>query len=635
MFNKLQFYLFTTILIFVMISNVHPQNIQRYNVGYFEAGQYDIHSILRDEYFKQLEHLLPENMQLVTIPEGYRSADWNRDKSKKMAKQLADIKHLDFIIALGPWVVQDLLEAGFEKPIIGMHQFNPKAEGLIDANNRPIADNLTVHFRPSKIVDDISLLTKIIPIRKLGLLYFPSDDTTNSLYEHVYSLGKQFGFEVITATEYDNEGTFAFFKSYNKIRSKRVDAIYLPPLWGLDSKDLTEFFLMLDRDKVPSFTDEGSLLIQHGATMTNNYFGIVSEAYFNATKTVKILNGSTPADLLVVFRSGHHIALNKKSLEICNIDIRADLYNSYQTFGVVNDEETPVSQLPELVHRAISQNPQILSFDDKLQIAESKIDITKSALRPQVSTKIELDYIDNNFRHNYRDYLDKNTFRASVDISQTLFSLETLKSIQSDKKLKKITQISKLSEQLDLELAVSLAYIDYLQIGEQIDLIQNLRSMVSYNLEILYAKQTIENSDSLDYIRLENYRYSLTLDFIKNNRLLQTTQVIINSLLNLPPDDKFLLQTDYFSEKQFIEYESPIISKLQTHSEQANISTQLLQKMLQNAPNQSNSDAVIAYHKSILNKNKAAFYPEFKLHGSLLYDDRQQETNFFQEKRPS
>lgn len=635
MLKIIKLFVSSLLLLLTILPVANAKEITRLNIGYFEAGKYDIHTILQDEYFKQVENLLPDSIKLVSIPEGYRSAEWDREKSKKMAKQLTSIKHIDLMLAVGPWVVQDLLDAGFDKPIIGMHQFNPKAEGLLKENNRPIADNLTIHFRPSKTFDDINALVKLVPIRKLGLLYFPTDDTTHSLYNHIKSLGEQYGFEVFTATEYDNYGKFAFYKSYNSIKKHRVDALYLPPLWGLSSAALPNFFKMLSNDRVPTFTDEGSLLIQHGATATNNFYGIVSEAYFNAYKTVEIINGATPADLPVIFRSGYHIGLNIQSAKKCKVKIRSDIYNSFQLISKEKNDHISVSTLSEVVNRALNQNPHILSQLDKLDAADAQIGIAKSTYLPQIYSEAELDYTDNNFHHNYHNNIEKEALRSSLNFSQTVFSKEKLKEIQSAKDFKKIMRISKLSEQLDLELAVSQAYLDYLKIQEQSNVIQNIRNMLSYNIEILHAKNLLHLTDSLGNLRLENFRYNLTLDYIENERLLKTTQILLNSLLNMPPDELFILQEEYFSENQFIQYESPIIDKLLTHSSQEKIGNNLLDKMLIQNPNQTKSDAVIAYNKTILEKNRSSFYPEFQLHGSLLYDDFQTETELFKEKNPS
>ncbi len=635
MYNRLKIFTTILVLLFAINFSTYAEDIKRYNVGFFEAGQYDVHEVLRDEYSKQLEMLLPDSVQIVAIPEGYRSAEWNRENSKKMAKQLVDIKHLDFVVAVGPWVVQDLLDAGFKKPIIGMHQFNPKADGFLGKNDRPIADNLTVHFRPGKAIDDISTLAKLLPLKKLGLLYFPSEDNSNSFYNHIKSLGDRFGFEVVTATAYDNEGTYAFFKSYNKIKKQRVDALYLSPLWGLNSSEISEFFQMLDRDKVPTFTDEGSILIQKGATATNNYYGVVSEAYFNAFKTVEILNGAVPADLPVIFRGEYHVAINKLSAQKCGLELRADIFNSYQLIGEENNEHLPVSTLSEVVNLALNQNPLILSHFDKLDAADAKVAIAKSTLKPQIYGEAQLDYLDDNYRHNYQYNIEKEALRTSLNFSQTLFSKEKLKEIKSTKEIKKIVEINKLTTQLDLELAVSQAYVDYLKIKEQGKIINNIRSMVSYNLEILHAKQLLNNPDSLDYLRLDNYRYNLTLAYIKNHRDLQTAQVLLNSLLNLPPETEFLLQEDYFSEDKFIQFESPVIGKLLTHSSQEKIGNKLLDKILKQNPNQLKSDMDIAYNKTLLDKNKSSFYPEVSLQGSLYYNDFQKESDLFQTRKQS
>ncbi len=433
MYNKFNSLVSILLFTFIVTSSITATTVKKIKIGFFEAGKYDIHSILRDEYFKQLESLLPDSIQIITIPEGYRSADWNRPASKKMAGELARLKNIDMILAIGPWVVQDLLDAGFDKPIIGMHQFNPKAEGLTIANDRPKAENLTVHFRPGKVAEDIRALTKLMPVERLGVLAFSSDDTANSVYNHIKALGDQLGFKVFSATEFDNEGTFAFYKSYNTLKKKHVDAIYLGPLWGLNSLDIENFFEMLNKEKVPSFTDEGSLLIRVGATATNNYFGLISEAYYNAYKTLEIINGTTPADLPIILRSNSHLAINKHSAKLCELKMRADAYNSYEIIGAENNSDITPSTLSELVSRAISQNPKILSQIDLLDAAEAQNAIAKSSYKPQIYGDAAYNYTDNNYHHNLSNSSEKEIFTSALHISQTLFHLKNSKRLKQPK----------------------------------------------------------------------------------------------------------------------------------------------------------------------------------------------------------
>ena len=635
MLKQTKLVLLQIVIFSILICSNTYSTVKKYNIGYFEAGKYDVNSQLRNEYFKQLESLLPDTIQLISIPEGYKSADWNRTTCKKMAQELTANKNIDFLIAVGPWVLEDLLEAGFKKPIIGMHQFNPKAQGLLVDNDRPIVDNLTVHFRPGKTFEDIAALTKLIDIKRLGVLSFPTDDTVNSLYKHMQSLGEQYGFSVHTAEGFDNEGTYAFYKAYNTLKSKRVDAIYLGPLFGLNSDELTGFFEMLNRDRVPCFVDEGALLVQLGATITNSYFGIASEAYFSAYKTIQIINGAVPADLPVIFRGEPFIALNKKSAEQCKVELRTDIINNYMIVGDGVPQDISISPLNEIVHRAINQNPSILSLSDKLDAVQADIDIAKSLYKPQLSGESRLGVIDNNFQQNYQNYIDKNIFRSSLHLTQTLFSKEKLKEIKHSKEIKKITELQNNSDKLDLEETVSLAYLDILKFQEYIAVIQNIQSMLSYNIELLYAKQKLNENDSLAVLRLENFRYSFTLDFIENRHLLKTAQIILNSLLNLPPDEKILLDQKYFSEESYISTEAPLIQKLVSPKAQNEVKNKFQQIILSQNPNQLIADAEINLQKSSLEKAKSSMYPELQLEGSLYYDKYRSENLLYKEKNPS
>ena len=621
-----------TLLLALLPVNSFAKDTEKINVGYFEAGHYPVHSLLRDEYFKQLQQLLPENIEIVQIPEGYRSADWDRATSITMAKQLKNIKHLDIVIAFGPWVVNDLLEAGFTKPIIGLHQFNPKAEGLLDENNRPVADNLTVHFRPGKTLDDIHILTKLFKVKKLGLLYFPTEQNKFSMSEHIKSLGQRFGFEVVTAEKYDNKGTYAFFKSYNAIRGK-IDALYLPPLWGLETKSIGDFFEMLNREKVPTFTDEGGIIVEKGATATNNYFGVVSEARFNAVKTVDIINGKTPADLPVIFRSGFNLAVNQKSVSKCKVRINSEVFNNYTVIGSKPTEDIPLYQLSELVNRAIYQNPGFLAASDAVAAAQSDVDISKSGYFPQLYGQLSVDNIDENLRHNSLNRLDKNIYQSSLNLEQKLFSLESLKSINSAKKKTALIESDQKAAQLDLELAVSLAYLDYLKFSEQLKALKNIRTMLNYNLETAHAIQIISGKDSLAILRMESKRYNLTLKNIELLQLRKSSRIILNSLLNLPAEEKYILQDDLFTEDRFIQYESAFLDKIKSYDVQRAIAQKIETEAFANNPALARSDFSIEWQKALLDENKSSFYPTVGLHASLYYNDYLKESALFEEKK--
>ena len=84
-----------------------------FRVGFFEGGAYPAHAEFRSHFRDQLRAMTPPDIDLVYIPDGFKSAEWDRQKSRAMAAELAQNLEVDLVVALGPWTVEDLLAAGF------------------------------------------------------------------------------------------------------------------------------------------------------------------------------------------------------------------------------------------------------------------------------------------------------------------------------------------------------------------------------------------------------------------------------------------------------------------------------------------------------------------------------------------
>ena len=248
-------------------------------VGYFEGGEDPINFLLREEIQRQMTNMTPPDTQFVFVPEGYRSAGWVRDSSRVMAAQLAAVPGIDVMVAVGPWVVQDLLTAGYSRPILGVRQIDLLGAGLVDSTGTPVARNLTVHEMPGKIEDDIAVLTRLLPVEKLGVLWFDAGDgksdsegEAKSVIARVTRLGQQAGFETVTAGGFNIHRTYAFFRGYNDL-PKDIDALYLGPTWGLTVTMINELLRLAMNDGIPVFTWEGKFLVTRGA------FGKIGRAH--------------------------------------------------------------------------------------------------------------------------------------------------------------------------------------------------------------------------------------------------------------------------------------------------------------------------------------------------------------------
>lgn len=603
-----------------------------FNIGYFEAGPYMVHSILRTEFYTQLRQMLPDDYEFVTIPQGFRSADWKRDTCRIMAQQLVYERSVDILIAMGPWVVHDLLEAGYDRPIIAMHQYDPDAEGLLDARGRPVVSNLTVHNRPTKMAEDLTFVSRLVDIKKLGFLYFPSGDEADEVLRKAQEIGHKLGFEVVTAAGADNYGTFAYFKSFNQLE-KDIDALYVVPLWGLDNHNLPEFLNMVSDARKPCLTSEGKIILERGAFATSSMYSVVSEAIFNASKALRIMQGELPADLPTEFQSGHALAINNKAAKKCGVNLPEDVMTDFYVIDDPVVTDAGYFSLNDAVNRAMNQNPGYLAQMEALEVAARAASQAKSDYLPHLYSTTRITHVDDNFTHNWRGFISNDIYETSINLEQQIFSLETIRNIQLASEERELKDVNFFQAQLDLELAVSLAYLNYLRAEDVLQAQVNNRALIEHNLELALAKVQVNRGDSLDIIRLEDERYQGTLRVIEAKTNLRVARVMLNALFNLPGDEPFQPDSVTFSNESFFRNEGRVYQKISDPVLRKEVENKLMADAQALNPTTRLVDARINIQQALLARNSARFYPSLGLRASLNFSDWLEETPTFQEEK--
>jgi outer membrane protein TolC len=597
------------------------ESVKHFRLAYFEGGQYPVHSILRKEFTHQLRLVLPEGYEIAFVPEGYRSARWKRDSCRVMAKQLAAVQNIDMLIAMGPWVVEDLLEAGFTKPILAMHQFDPMAQGLVGDEGRPVANNLTVHVKPGQIEDDLRTLTKLVNVRRLGVLYFPSNDEGEKVISAITSLGKTFNFEVITAEGYDNYGTYAFFKAYHQL-DKKIDALYLLPMWGMNDNKVGEFFSLAARNSIPTFTSEGRYLVERGALGSNTAYSIVSDARYNAVKAARILQGELPVNLPIEFRGGTALALNEQTAQQCSVTLPMEAVSSAYLVVAPVPETTPHYTLTDAVERTLSYNPGYLARYDAVEAAIQAAKQAYSTYLPQVVAGASMAHFDDNAVANSRGAFENDRYRSTLLLHQRIFSAETIKSIQLAAKQKNLERINLQQAKLDLELAVTAAYLNYLGAWEILQTQLRFCTLVDRNLEIAGTRFLIEEGSEIDLLRWRDERHKATLRIIHARSDLKVAAVLLNVMFNLPGSNPIALDTLSFSESHFWSDYDLLHFVVPDEESQRRLQDALVAKGLQQNPAMRSFNVDIAIQRDLLSKNRARYYPTLDFRASFNYADQ-------------
>jgi len=143
----------------------------------------------------------------------------------------------------------------------------------------------------------------------------------------------------------------------------------------------------------------------------------------------------------------------------------------------------------------------------------------------------------------------------------------------------------------------------------------------------------LDDFDSLDIMQLETKRYSFILAATEQKHLLQSARIILNSLLNLPGSENFLLDHSQFSETGFINGEALLIERLTKTASRTQLQKKIENRIYNSNPQLYAADFAIEWQKSRLAEKKAAFYPTLDLDASVSYNHYLKDTDFFKEKK--
>ncbi|MFH2034796.1 MAG: TolC family protein [Candidatus Zixiibacteriota bacterium] len=544
--NRHRFWIF---LFFVLPLSLFAQKDKApIQIGYFEAGQYYTHKLV----YREISDFLHENeselnREIQFNPYGYRTAEWDRDKCRAMARELAAMKNLDIILAAGPWVIEDLIEAGYKGAIVGIYQFDPVITGLVSEDGHPVADNMTLTYSPNKVAMDIRKMNELFSPKKIGFVYFPTGNEFTSMYAQIQRASKDFAEDVYGGNEYGNGRFYSFFKSFNFIRGE-IDALYVPPLWGVELQEISEFFRETIRAKIPTFTAEGFIINEKGATAGNNQYFHKPMARFTARKIIDIIKGATPGDLPTKFNEIPTLSLNLESArEIGHTFTRNQIYNA-KAIPEIPQSEIPRYSLTQILDQAERENVDLLKIE---KLYEAVMAESKNACKtyyPQIDlnaywiTGDDKNYISTYEKDFNRKYL------AEINLEQKILSLSSLKSIQIAQKKMQIGEMELDQARADLLKNVLAIYLDLLQAEDRLTLnSQYLDLLIGYYSTAICDLQ-FGLKDSLDISMLEEQIVSAKIETHRLMAGIKIAQVVLNVIINRPGDQKIILERGEFED---------------------------------------------------------------------------------------
>ncbi len=611
--------LYQVILVALFVLSVQAVPAKRtVRIGYFEGGTYLMHKVVMGEIRHNLERMAGDSIDIVYVPNGYFSAEWDREICKTMSHDVVRNKSIDIVIAAGPWVIEDLLEAGFDKPIVGICQFDPFIQGLVDSTGRPKVKNLTVNYRPNKIKNDMAALERLFPSVKIGLLYFPSGDESEKLRDKVYAEAGKYGAVVHAGKEFSDRKLYTFFGSFSQIRGK-VDVLYLPPMWGLELEQIRNFIWETQNAKIPTFTSEGLLLVEKDATASDCFRPYRAMGRFTADKIMKIISGKEPESLPTIFDDREELCINLESAAIVGAKVHRKDINDARVVAQLSGDTLTTYTLATATDQALRENA---GYQARIQTYDRAVALAKSAYRdfyPTVDADLSAASTDEKVLATHYEEIFNHSWEAGINIEQKVLSFPALKAIEIAKKNISVEKNNVALAARDFRLVVALAYISILEkeeklaaCNESMDHLRLIRDDADANYRI---GLTIHND-----VPVADERFAAArIEMLNVQKELQISRIVFNTLINRPGSDNFVLDKKDFSP----EIMAAIVSKLESYiadsPSEKKFENYLVEVGINNSMEMKQADLSMDMQRDLISAHKGERWPELSLMGRYSY----------------
>ena len=589
-------------------------------VGYFEGGPYFMHKVVLAELKGYLESMKSDDLKIIYEPYAYFSADWDREKCRAMARDAARLRDIDIIIAAGPWVVEDLLEAGYEKTIVAVYQFAPEIEGLIGSNGVPVASNLTVDNQAERTAADMKAIQDLFPTQRVGVLYFAPEEQAAVLREKIQNMLIDYGAWVHGASEYSNRGLYSFFKSFQAVRNK-IDVLYLPPLWGMDLEQIRQFYVETQYAGIPTFSSEGFLQVEKGATASGGNRPDRVLAKFSAYKILRILDGAEPSSLPTSIQPVQALCLNLESANKLGITFRRNHIVNSRTIAPNSSDTIPRYRFHDAVRQALVENSTMLQKECAYQRVLAEAKKAAGEFYPSINLMVSSATSDNTLKASeYNRWLNRK-FYADFILDQKIFSFSSIKAIEIAGKRSEMGEISLRQAELDLSYAVTVAYLSVLENEEQVAVYEEIVSLYRDYWELAAAGYKMGLADSTDIPLLEEHQVKAKIRLHEALNELRISRIVLNVLLNRPGHDNLVLDREEFGLERLYHMARQFENYVVDASAQKRFEEYLISKGIAGATDMEIADLSIAIQNKKISINKYRFLPEVRLRAKYTYGE--------------
>lgn len=501
-----------------------------YQIDFIIEGSPELNSTFKDRVKQEIEALLDSR---TTLEFNEQFTGFDRSNTDAIIEKSMNSSS-DIVITLGIMPSSELAQRReFNKPAIAgfvmseqLFQLKSTEEGTSGT------DNFTYVVSPFDVQSDLTMLARIAPFTRLGLVIDAGFVAESNLVPNYFrSVLPEDNFEIIPL----NGDPIADVQSI----PNDVDALYILPVGDYSAQDLQTFFYEVGERKIPSFAMMGKPMANAGALASqapDNFFSTYARRI--ALDVLKIFEGKNASELPVYIEGlQDDLVINMKTADQIGISPNFEILNQATLIGLGETTTSNGMSLESVIYEALNENLQLKAANKNNNIAKKDVALAKANLLPQISANANAGLSDQNILMFEEE--DIGSYGYGADLTQLIFSEPAYANIAIQKLLKKQTEAATEQTKLDVILNASRAYLQYLQAQKILQIRSENVRVTKQNVDISTSKVNLGYTGQSDVYRLETQLAQNNIDLNTSFATLEQAKYNVNQLLNRPQDQTF------------------------------------------------------------------------------------------------
>lgn len=552
-----------------------------------------------------------------TPPDG----GWSWQTVEKQYQDLQTDEGVDMVLALG--IVSSLVAAydpSPSKPTFAPYVIDASLAGLPREGLSSGVDNLHYLAEDIALRSDLEQFQSITEFQHMAILIDESIfNSVKDLAKEVRLLTGQLGAKAsFVLQSADNQNLLSALPP-------DVDAVVLTALPRLDDKARQDLIDGLIRLKIPSYSVVEPQLVYQGVLMTtDSEEDNQRRARRTALNVQATLLGEQPGYFPVLFVPQEKLVINMQTARDIELYPRFDILSQATLINYQQVGEEPVLTLQDVAFEAIRANLDIVISRLGVLSGEQDVNITRSALFPQLSVGAFSSRRDDSSVFVTSGIEAEGTTAAQLTLNQVIYS----ESVRSAYDIQKLQQLSIEAQHRALELDIvqqaTVGFLNLLRAQTDVKINQNQLNLSLANLSLAKNRLQTGSSDAADVYRWESQISTDRQRLLQSNANARQAAEALNNLLHRPIGVVFKTKPATLEHDAILTKDSDL-SNLLNNEANFDLFRELYVRLGQQmSPELAQQDALIAAAQRQLTASRRSYYvPDINLQGSTahVYDE--------------